>query len=585
MTVAAERYLGLDFGTLSVRALLADARGEVVATAVAGYASGEIVRGAGDTSRFAEPLPAGWALQDPGDWLASAGDAVRRALATGGVAPAAVAGLGIDFTSCTVLPTRADGTPLAVAAGGLADRPHAWPKLWKHHGAQRQASELTDVARDRSERWLDRYGGAIGLEWSFPKLLQVLDEDPEVAAAVEVWVEGGDWVVWQLTGAPSLGDSGAGGAGDGGAVGGGGGDRTAAGLVRSTCQAGYKALWSPTTGYPSADYLDAVRPGLGARAEAVLGGRGCFRAPGTLAGHLSAGGAATLGLRPGVPVSAAVIDAHAGVPGAGVSETGTLVLVLGTSGCHMIMDAAEHRVPGVAGVVADGILPGAFGYETGQAAVGDAFEWARRMAGAPDHAGLEAAAREIPPGADGLCVVDWFNGCRTPLMDGDLAGAVLGATLHHGPAHLYRAALEASACGLAWIVDTLRDGGVAVDRFVATGGLPGRNALFGAIVADVLGAPIEVPAVEHGPALGAAVLGALASGRFATAADAVDAMAGASSAAGAPRVVEPDPSATDAYRAVARRYRAAAELLAGAAGRAALAHHPATAEIPPQEGP
>ena len=263
-------------------------------------------------------------------------------------------------------------------------------------------------------------------------------------------------------------------------------------------------------------------------------------------------------------VSAAVIDAHAGVPGAGVSETGTLVLVLGTSGCHMIMDAAEHRIPGVAGVVADGILPGSFGYETGQAAVGDAFDWVRRLAGATDHRGLEAAARQVPPGADGLCVVDWFNGCRTPLMDGDLAGAVLGASLHHGPAHLYRAVLEASACGLGWIVDTLRAGGVAVDRFVASGGLLQQNALFGEIVAGVLGAPVEVPCVEHGPALGAAILGALAAGRFATAAEAVDAMAGASSVVPPPRVIEPDPATVAAYRAVARRYRAAADLVAGA---------------------
>jgi L-ribulokinase len=174
-------------------------------------------------------------------------------------------------------------------------------------------------------------------------------------------------------------------------------------------------------------------------------------------------------------------------------------------------------------------------------------------------------------------------------MDGDLAGAVLGATLHHGPAHLYRAALEASACGLSWIVDTLRDGGVAVDRFVATGGLPQRNALFGEIVAAVLGAPIELPCVEHGPALGAAVLGALASGRFATAPAAVDAMAGASSAVPAPRVIEPDPAAAGAYRAVVRRYRAAADLLASATAptgpRAPLAENHPTAELRPVEGP
>jgi L-ribulokinase len=555
MTTAGERFLGLDFGTLSVRALVTDARGEIVASAVAPYAGGQIVRGEGDTARFADPLPAGWALQDPDDWLSAAGDAVHAALAEGAVAPRAIAALGLDFTSCTVLPALEDGTPLARTE--LGGRPHAWPKLWKHHGAQRQAAELTAAARARGEPWLNRYGGDVGLEWSFPKLLELLDGDPAVAEATEAWVEGGDWVVWQLTGAPHV-----------------GGHRTADHLVRSTCQAGYKALWSPASGYPSTAYLDAVRPGLGDLAARALAG--CHRAPGQPAGELSDAGAARLGLRPGVAVSAAVIDAHAGVPGAGVSETGTLVLVLGTSGCHMIMDPDEHTIPGVAGVVADGILPGSFGYETGQAAVGDAFDWARRLAGAADHAALEGAARAIPPGAEGLLAVDWVNGCRTPLMDGDLTGAVLGVRLHHGPAHLYRAVLEASACGLAWIVDTLRAGGVAVDRFVAVGGLARQNALFGEIVAGVLGAAVVLPRVEHSSALGAAILGALAAGRFAGAAEAVDAMAGAASAAPPPDVIEPDPATIDAYRPVARRYRAAAELVAGAAGRLAT-----TADLPP----
>ena len=370
-----------------------------------------------------------------------------------------------------------------------------------------------------------------------------MDDDPDVAAAADVWVEGGDWLVWQLTGAPAL-----------------GGTRDSSGLVRSTCQAGYKALWSLDGGYPGGDYLDACRPGFAAVAGRLLGAGG-FVAPGEPAGELSPAAAAHLGLVAGVPVSAATIDAHAGVPGAGVGDTGTLVMVLGTSGCHLVMDPLEHRTPGVAGVVRDGILPGSFGYETGQAAMGDAFEWVRRLTGGPDHATLEAAAREVEPGAEGVVVVDWFNGCRTPLMDGDLTGAVLGLTLHHGPEHLYRAALEASACGLSWIVDTLRAGGIAIDRFVATGGLPAQNRLFAEIVAAVLGAPVEVPVVEHGPALGAAVLGAAAAGAFATVADAVDHLAGASSAGAPPAVIDPDPATVEAYRRVRERYLVAADLV------------------------
>jgi L-ribulokinase len=545
---SAERFLGLDFGTESVRALLVDRRGAVAASATASYPSGQIVRGSPAAARFAEPLPAAWALQDPDDWLDAASRAVRLAVATAGIDPASVGGIGVDCTSCTVLPPLADGTPLSQTP--WSDRPHAWPKLWKHHGAQAQATRLTEVARDRGEPWLARYGGDVGLEWLFPKLLEVFDDDPDVAAAADIWLEGGDWLVWQLTGAPSL-----------------GGDRDAATLVRSTCQAGYKALWSRADGYPGDDYLESCRPGFAPIARRLLG-RPTFVAPGERAGELSAAAAAHLGLVAGTPMSAAVIDAHAGVPGAGVGTTGTLVLVLGTSGCHMVMDAAEHRIPGVAGVVSDGILPGWFGYETGQAAVGDAFEWVRRLCGAADHAALEAEAREVPIGSEGLVAVDWFNGCRTPLMDGSLTGAVLGATLHHGPGHLYRAVLEASACGLAWIVDTLRDGGVAIDRFVATGGLPGQNLLFAEIVASVLGAPIEVPVVEHGPALGAAVLGAAAAGAFATVADAVEHMAGVASAQPAPRVIHPDAAAIDAYRSVIERYRVAADLVRRAASSA-----------------
>jgi L-ribulokinase len=543
---ATEQYLGLDFGTESVRALLVDDRGHIAASAVAPYRHGQITTGSPEAAQlFAEPLPPEFALQHPGDWLAAARTAVHDAVARteSSTAGASVAGLGVDFTSCTVVPARRDGT--ALVESGLVDpeRPHVWPKLWKHHGAIAQAATMTAVAEERQEPWLARYGGTIGLEWFFPKILEVIDQDPEAAATTEVWVEAGDWLVWQLTGAPSL-----------------GGTVEAEGLVRSTCQAGYKALWSRADGYPSSAYLEACDPGLGPVLDKQLPGR--FRAPGEVAGALSSSAAALLGLTTGTPVSAAVIDAHAGVPGAGVGEPGTLVVVLGTSGCHLVMAADEHLVPGVAGVVADGILPGSFGYETGQAAMGDLFDWVRRLCGRVDHVDLERAAARVAPGAEGVLVLDWFNGCRTPLMDGRLRGAVVGLDLHHGPAHLYRAALEASACGLRWVVETLRDGGVAVDRVVATGGLAQANRLFAEIVAAVLDEPLEVSQVSHGPALGAAILGAVAAGRFGTAAEAVDAMAGPASAVAPPRVVAPDPHAARAYDDLYHRYRSLADLLA-----------------------
>jgi L-ribulokinase len=252
-------------------------------------------------------------------------------------------------------------------------------------------------------------------------------------------------------------------------------------------------------------------------------------APGNRAGELTAVMAKRFGLRAGTPVSAAIIDAHAGVPGAGAAEPGVLVMVMGTSSCHMLNAIQKRRVPGVAGIVKDGILPGFYGYETGQAAVGDAFDWLRRTLGQEKHEGLATAAGQIPAGADGVRSLDWMNGCRTPLMDGRLSGAFVGLKLHHTSGHLYRALLEASAFGLRWIVETMRDGGLPVNQFVATGGLPHHNPLLVEIYADVLGEPITIHACQYGPALGAAILGTLAAGGevsgFPTATAAIQAMA------------------------------------------------------------
>jgi L-ribulokinase len=226
---------------------------------------------------------------------------------------------------------------------------------------------------------------------------------------------------------------------------------------------------------------------------------------------LSAACAALLGLREGTPVSAAIIDAHAGVPGSGVAEVDTLVLVMGTSSCHMMNSHAEKLVPGVAGVVQDGILPGFLGYETGQACVGDAFAWVSRTLGR-SHAELTAAAMQLGPGSGGVVALDWLNGCRTPLMDGRLSGAFVGLTLNTRPEQIYRAMLEATAFGVRWIVQTLRDGGVPVRKFVASGGLPAKSALLMQIYADVLGEPIALAESDQSVALGAAILGCLAAG-------------------------------------------------------------------------
>ena len=309
-------------------------------------------------------------------------------------------------------------------------------------------------------------------------------------------------------------------------------------------------MWSREDGFPSKSFLKALHPKL----ENVVAEKmpGWFLAPGELAGKLSASMADRMGLKAGTPVSAAIIDAHSGVPGAGANEPDTLVMVMGTSSCHMLNSAVGKPVRGVAGIVKDGILPGFYGYETGQAAVGDAFEWIRRILGSPDFATLSTQAAGIAPGADGVRCVDWFNGCRTPLMDGSVTGSFTGLTLNHGPAHLFRAVLESSACGLRWIVQTLRDGGVPVRRFVATGGLPHHSPLFLQICADVLNETIVVPDTKQGPALGAAILGALAAGTFADSNSAIKAM----TQSGGSHTVSPQPEVARAFERVYSDYLA-----------------------------
>ena len=523
--------LGLDFGTESVRAVLVDANGEQLAIAESSYRHGQILDSLPNSD---QKLPDNYALQHPTDWIESAAAATREAMRDAALSPEAVVGIGVDFTSCTMLPTTADGTPLCVH-DRFASVPLAWPKLWKHHGAIEQTERMNAIARERDEPFMARYGGIIGLEWFFPKVLESIENAPEVAAAAEVWLEAGDWFVWQLTGGPSE------------------------SMARSTCQAGYKALWSADDGYASAEYLAAVDERLADVAERKMPGR--LLSPGEQAGCLRAEMATKLGLNEGTAVSAAIIDAHSAVPGVGAAEPGALVMVMGTSSCHMLNSTANQAVPGVAGIVAGGILPGLYGYETGQAAVGDAFAWLRKLVGAESFEQLAKDAIKLPAGADGVCCLDWMNGCRTPLMDGSLRGAFTGLSLAHGPAHLYRALLEASGFGVRWIVELLREHGVPVERFIATGGLPHHNPTLVDIYASVLGETIEVHPSTQGPAIGAAVLGMVAAGESQSGFVSIEAAARAmaSAADGESRIVHPDRHDQNAYDVLYRQYRALAD--------------------------
>jgi L-ribulokinase len=412
---------------------------------------------------------------------------VPALLAETGVDPDDVVGLGIDFTACTMLPTTADGTPLCLLEG-LRAEPHAWTKLWKHHAAQPHADRINAVAAERGEPWLPRYGGKISSEWFFAKALQILDEAPGVYERADRLIEAADWVVWQLTGVET----------------------------RNNCTAGYKAIWSKRDGFPPDAYFAALDPRFEHVVDEKLSRR--IASIGDQAGGLTERAAAWTGLRPGTPVAVANVDAHVSAPAATVTEPGTMVMIMGTSICHILLGDRSAFVEGMCGVVEDGVVPGLHGFEAGQSAVGDIFAWFAETCVPPQyhagdvHATLEAEAAKLRPGESGLLALDWWNGNRSVLVDADLTGLLVGQTLATRPPEIYRALIEATAFGTRVIIEAFESAGVPVDAVVACGGLPERNKLLMQIYADVTGRELSVAASQQTPALGAAMFGAVAAG-------------------------------------------------------------------------
>jgi L-ribulokinase len=492
--VSEPRYtIGVDFGTESARAVLVDlAAGRELAVDVYRYRNGVI------DERLPAPdgdvlLRPDWALQDPNDYLETFKRAVPGAVAKAGIDPAAVIGIGIDFTACTMLPTTADGMPLCFLERYRRE-PHAWVKLWKHHAAQPEADDVNRVAAEMGESWLARYGGKISSEWFFPKALQILREAPEVYRAADRLIEAADWVVWQLTGVES----------------------------RNNCTAGYKAIWSDEDGFPRREFFAALDPEFADVVDSKMS-RTIVRL-GEVAGRLTERAAGWTGLRPGIAVAVANVDAHVSAPAATVTGVGTLVAIMGTSTCHIVLSDAAPIIPGACGVVRDGVVPGLFGYEAGQSAVGDIFAWfvdncvpplyrdRARERGVSVHEILEEDAAALRPGQSGLLALDWWNGNRSVLVDADLAGVLLGMTLATTAPEIYRALIEATAFGTRVIIDAFERGGVRIDSVVACGGLPERNRLLMQIYADVTGRTFRIAASAQTPALGSAMFAAVAAG-------------------------------------------------------------------------
>ncbi|TFD54175.1 ribulokinase, partial [Cryobacterium sp. Hh7] len=438
-------------------------------------------------------LPPEWALQVPQDYVAVLKSAVPAALASAGIDPARVIGIGTDFTACTMVPVIADGTPLNELPE-YADRPHAYVKLWKHHSAQPQADRINDLATSRDESWLPRYGGLISSEWEFAKGLQLLEEDPELYERMDHWVEAADWIVWQLTGR----------------------------YVRNACTAGYKGILQDGE-YPSEDFLGALNPAFSRFAlDKVTHEIGQL---GASAGTLTAEAATWTGLPEGIQVAVGNVDAHVTVPAAQAVNPGQMVAIMGTSTCHVMNSDRLAVVPGMCGVVDGGIVSGLYGYEAGQSGVGDIFAWyvnnqvpARyvedaRALGRSVHEHLTELVKDQPVGGHGLVSLDWHSGNRSVLVDHELSGLVIGTTLTTRPEEIYRALLEATAFGTRTIVEAFNASGVPVTEFIVAGGLL-KNAFLMQTYSDILRLPISTIASDQGPALGAAIHAAVAAGAY-----------------------------------------------------------------------
>lgn len=484
--------IGIDFGTLSGRALLVDvADGTEVSTAVFDYPNGVIDRTLPGSSK---PLPPEWALQDPLDYIEVIKQTIPAVLKESGVAAESVVGLAIDFTACTMMPAKADGTPLR-AMDEWVDNPHAWVKLWKHHASQPQADQINETARQMGESWLNRYGGKISSEWFFSKALQILQEAPEVYRAADRLLEATDWVVWQMTGNET----------------------------RNACTAGYKAMVQDGH-YPSREYFAALHADFADVIDEKMSRE--FAQLGDRAGGLTAEMAAATGLKEGTAVAVANVDAHVTAPAVKATEPGVMVMIMGTSTCHIMSGSKLQDVDGMCGVVEGGIIPGLYGYEAGQSGVGDIFAWfvdhavppeyheAAAAAGLNLHEYLEQEAAKQAVGEHGLVALDWWNGNRSTLVDTNLSGLLLGMTLATRAPDIYRALIESTAFGTREIIDSFEHRGIEVKELVAAGGLPEKNQLLRQIYADVTGRTFKLAGSAQSPALGSAMHAAVAAGVY-----------------------------------------------------------------------
>lgn len=485
--------LGLDFGTNSVRALLADvADGREVATAVYEYETGK-------EGIILDPVDPHLARQHPLEYIRGLEHSTRAVLTRAqkedkDFDPTLVIGIGIDTTGSTPLPVDREGMPLCFREE-FKDNPNAHAWLWKDHTSHAEAAMITELAAEKHPEYLAKCGGTYSSEWFFSKILHCLRTDPEVFEAAYSWVECCDYVPAVLTGT-SKPES----------------------VKRSRCAAGHKAMYSDEWGgLPAKDFLAKLDPRLG-----ELRGRLYEKSytSDTAAGTLTEHWAQKLGLPAGLPVAVGAFDAHLGAVGSGVAP-GKLVKIIGTSTCDVAVWPADEPladIPGLCGIVDGSVLPGYFGLEAGQSAVGDIFNWFVNsiQPGGPSagsHESLSRAAERLRSGQSGLLALDWNNGNRTVLVDQRLTGLLLGQTLHTRPEEIYRALIEATAFGALTIIGRFEEFGVMVSEVINCGGITEKNPLVMQIYADILGREMKIARSAQTCALGSAIAGAVVAGK------------------------------------------------------------------------
>ena len=523
------RYtIGVDYGTLSARALLLDIEtGAEIATSEFTYPHAIL-----QPDFFApNALEKTASLEHPQDFLDALSFTVRDVVAKAGISVNEVCGLGLDFTSCSTLPLTADGTPLCFLPE-FSKNPQAYVKLWNSYTALEEAEIITETAKAVNAPWLALFGGKVSAEWLFPKLYEILRKAPDVYTQTAHYMEAGDWLIWLLTG----------------------------NRIASASFAGFKALWNPQTGYPGNDFWAKVD----ARLDGIIGTKVTTDVcnAGSYGGGLNERGAQLTGLPVGTAVSLPLIDAHAPMCSAGSIKAGHLLLVLGTSAGFIVMDNERRLIKGIFGSIQDGILPGLTAYEASQPSMGNTFAWfvkncvpaaytaEANARGINIFSLLDEKASRLSPGANGLLCLDWWNGNRAPYNDFDLSGMILGLNLNTKPEEIYRAIIESCAYATKTVLDNYRDGGIDIVDIRAGGGIARKNPMLMQIYADVLGMPIRITDSAQPGCKGGCIFAAAASGQYADIFAAAEVLADKCET-----IYTPDPQRHEAYTPLYRHYR------------------------------